>query len=166
MEGTIGEIRLFGPNWAPRNWALCEGQILPINQYQALFSILGTTYGGDGRTSFALPDLRGRAAIHEGQDFGEPYALGQKGGQERVVLTLNELPAHNHDPLANTEEGDEADPTDRFYAQHGNNVYAGNGDVSMGATTNTGGGQSHENMQPWLATSYIICIQGAFPSRN
>ena len=168
MEGYLGEIRLFGPNWAPRSWALCHGQLLPIAQNQSLFSILGTTYGGDGRTSFALPDLRGRTAIHEGSNpySGNSYRLGQKGGAENVILSVAEIPAHNHDPQATTNQGDDAEPTGRYPGEYPNGTFASSHNVTMGNTANTGGGQGHENMQPWLGLSYIICISGLFPSRS
>ena len=137
-EATLGEISLFGGNYAPRGWALCDGQTLPINQYQSLFSILGTTYGGDGRTTFALPDLRGRTVVHPGQGPGlSNYTLGQRGGTETVTLAESEIPSHQHTlpPSANL-------------------TYA------------TGGGQTHENRQPYLATNRIIALVGTFPSRS
>ncbi len=167
MEGYLGEIRLWGPQWAPRNWALCDGQILPINQYQSLYSILGTQYGGDGRTTFALPDLRGRVSIHHGDDLmGNDYNIGQKGGSEQVVLNINEMPAHNHSPKGMTGPGNEASPANGFPAESSEESYNGNTNIQMAATTNTGGGQGHENRQPYQVCSYIICLSGQFPSRN
>lgn len=158
---------MFAGNFAPRGWALCQGQILPINQNQALFSILGTTYGGDGRTSFALPDLRGRAPVAQGQGPGlSDYNLGQKGGSENNTLTLANMPAHNHGvtiPTATTaaeESAPGALGASTIYAEESNGTYPG-------VTVNlTGNNAPVNNMQPFLAMNYIIALQGVFPSRN
>lgn len=166
-EPFIGQIIMFGGNFAPRGWALCDGQILPISQNTALFSILGTTYGGDGRTTFALPDLRGRVPIHAGSGPGlSSYQLGEKGGVERVTLTVQELPSHSHQPRANAQDANSDDPDGAFSAVANENIYSNTSNVSMSATTNTGGSQPHENRPPYLAINYIIALVGIFPSRN
>ncbi|WP_417207645.1 phage tail protein [Antarctobacter sp.] len=174
----LAEISLFGGNFAPRGWAFCDGQILPINQNQSLYSLLGTTYGGDGRTSFALPDLRGRVPLHSGNNSQgpglSPYSLGQKGGTEYVTLTVNELPAHNHGVKMRAESraGNLTDPGGNMLAA-GSTIFRANtpaDDVDLDAAMiqqfNAGGGQPHYNMPPFLAVNYIIALQGLFPSRN
>ncbi len=193
MEPMIGEIRMFGGNFAPRAWAFCNGQLLAISQNQALFSILGTTYGGDGRTTFALPDLRGRVAISEGTGPGlTPRPLGQRSGQEVHTLTQNEMPSHTHsmNPASsintvvrvgvNSGGADEQAPGDNALAEStGGNVYSSAGAspneflggvsataVPNIAMLNTGGSQAHNNMQPYLTVHYIIALQGIFPSRS
>ena len=165
----IGQIQLFGFNFAPRGWALCNGQILSIAQNTALFSILGTTYGGDGRTTFGLPDLRGRAAVHMGQGPGlSDYQLGQNGGEPTHTLLASEMPAHTHGMQASTA-------TTALLPAPPNNVLAGANIWAAPASltslapetiASTGGGQPHENMSPYQAVSYCICLQGIFPSRN
>lgn len=184
MEGTIGEVRLFAGNFAPRNWAFCQGQLLNIADNQALFSIIGTIYGGDGRTTFGLPDLRGRAPISPGQGPGlSNYTVGQRGGAEAVTLSTNQIPAHSHSvahnlsaaapattkPALDTEPSPTVAPAVTTEAS-----YASPTDTTMlpGAVTgsitaaNTGGNQAHENRSPWLAMNYIICLIGVFPSRS
>ena len=168
-EPFLAEIRIVGFNFAPRGWAFCDGQILPINQNQSLYSLLGTTYGGDGRTSFALPELRGRTPIHVGQDSGSDYRQGQKGGVETQPVSLNEMPAHSHTVAASNNDavGDMA--TNNILARPGANEYAAfNSAKNMGAQTisTAGTGQAHNNMQPWLAVNFCIALQGLFPSRN
>ena len=172
QEPFIGEIRMFAGNFAPRGWAKCEGQLLAINQYNALFSILGTTYGGDGRTTFALPDLRGRVAIGSGTGPGlTPRSLSQRSGSETNMLTVANLPAHNHSINAVTADGNTSVP--------GGNLPAGTklldkeysdatATTTMNATmvSSTGGGQAVNNMQPYLTVTYIIALQGLYPSRN
>jgi len=170
-EPFISEIKIVGFNFAPRNWALCDGQILPINQNQSLYSLLGTTFGGDGRTSFALPDLRGRSAMHFGTDPGGvlPYRLGQKGGAESVTLNTSHLPAHNHPLNALAGTADESEVKDSRPARTEVSQYADSGAVvamgndSLGAS---GAGRAHENMQPYLAITFVIALTGVFPSRN
>lgn len=168
-EPFLGQIRQIGFNFAPRGWALCDGQILPINQNQALYSLLGTTYGGDGRTSFALPDLRGRVAIHTGSGVGlTSRTLGSKGGEEQHILSADEVPPHTHVVRASDLTAQEDDPSGNFWASSGgSNAYANSSDGVMdtSAVTSTGG-QGHENMQPSLAIYFIIALQGVFPSRN
>lgn len=171
MEPFIGQILMFGGNFAPRGWALCDGSLLSINQNQALFSILGTTYGGDGRTTFGLPELRGRVAMHPGSGPGlTPRSLGQRAGAETHTLNINEIPSHNHSVSVNvnTGAGEEADPTTIISSLAG----AFNEDPTTGANlggvneNNVGGGQSHNNIQPYLCVNFIIALVGTFPSRN
>lgn len=167
----IGEVQWFAGNYAPRGWAFCDGQILPISQYTALFSILGTTYGGDGRTTFALPDMRGRVAIHRGQGPGlSNHPLGQKAGTEAETLTINQLPSHTHGLQASNNAATAATPTGGLPANGGrSNLYdtaAANTSMSASAISATGGGQPHNNMQPYVSLSCIIALQGLYPSRN
>ncbi len=166
-EPFIGEIIMFGGNFAPRNWALCDGQLLSINSNQSLFAILGTTFGGDGRTTFGLPELRGRAPVHP----ATAISLGQKAGAETVTLNANELPDHNHKVQAASAPATSGDPTGKVLAQFSitSNIYGDpNNLVAMNpaAVADTGGGASHTNMQPFLAVSFIIALTGLFPSRN
>ena len=180
-QQTLGEISMFAGNFAPRGWAFCHGQILPINQNQSLYSLLGTTYGGDGRTTFALPDLRGRVAIHEGQGNGMTNRqLGQKLGTETETLTIAQMPSHSHPATSTTETavstspGEEGVGNGQHLTSHFNAFNAAATDDKTlggsGSTTtttgNTGGGQAHDNIQPGLAIHYIIALQGTFPSRN
>ena len=163
-EPFLAEVRIIGFNFAPRGWAFCDGQILPINQNQSLYSLLGTTYGGDGRTSFALPDLRGRSPIHD----GEGHSQGQKSGEDTHTLTRAEMPQHKH-VLNASNNGNDLIPTDNFPANAGSDFYTGpNNLVNMNADSvlNTGTSQAHENMQPFLTLNFIIALQGLFPSRN
>ena len=172
QEAFIAEIRMFAGNFAPRDWALCDGQLLSINQHQALFSLLGTTYGGDGRTTFALPDLRGRVAIHPGQGPGlSYYNQGAIGGSERNTLTTNQLPSHNHSVNAVTATGNQTSPTGNLVADSGlfDNEYSNaNADTTLKSTMieNTGGGQPVNNIQPYGTVNYIIALYGTFPTRN
>lgn len=172
-EPFLAEIRIVGFNFAPRGWAFCDGQILPINQNQSLYSLLGTTYGGDGRTSFALPDLRGRTPIHTGRsNGGQDHHLGTKSGEETHTLSANEMPRHTHTARGS---GDEADtPAVSTAGTHtlattGVSVYRNPSNpvfLDTASIANVGGGQAHENMQPWLAVNFCIALQGLFPSRN
>ncbi len=159
---------MFGGNFAPRNWALCDGQLLPISQNQALFSILGTTYGGDGRTTFALPDLRSRVAVHEGQGPGlSNRSLGQKNGTETSTMSVNQMPSHNHNIKAK-EEGNTDDPNGSFIAGSGQLTFGSSSDVNLnqGTVENKGGNQAQNNMKPYTVVNYIIALVGVFPSRN
>jgi microcystin-dependent protein len=168
MDPFIGQIIMFGGNFAPRSWAFCDGQLLPISQNTALFSILGTTYGGDGRTNFGLPDLRGRLAMHPGNGPGlSTRTLGEKGGTEQNTLNTAQLPAHSH-ALAAKEEANAADPDGTFIAGSGFNAFGTAADKTMNAAAidNTGGGQSVNNIQPFQCVNYIIALQGTFPSRS
>jgi microcystin-dependent protein len=182
MEGVIGEIRMFGGNFAPRGWALCQGQLLPISSNQALFSVLGTTYGGDGRTTFGLPDLRGRVPLGPGQGEGlNDKRLGQEGGIEANTLTEQQLPEHSHSarasvrPRANSGDPEEADPIRNYPASlnlDSGTGYAKQANTKMGRSrvkiniASTGENSPVNNMQPWLAVNFIICLQGIFPSRS
>ncbi len=169
----LGQIIRFGGNFAPRGWAFCDGQLLPIAQNTALFSLLGTTYGGDGRTTFALPNLQGRVPIHPGTGPGlATYKLGQKGGQENVVLTTDQIPSHNHLVECVSSEGNHTSPDG---AIPGSETAASvdfwsdadsNGTMRSDMIKNGGGGQSHNNMQPYLVVNYIIALQGTYPSRS
>ncbi|WP_029041125.1 phage tail protein [Cucumibacter marinus] len=168
-EPFLAEIRMVGFNFAPRGWAFTDGQILPINQNQSLYSLLGTTYGGDGRTSFALPDLRSRTPIHN----GDGYQLGQKSGAETITLTTAEIPNHTHTVKASGQDGDQASPTDHLLASeiapdlvYRDYAVANQTALRSGTVTNAGGGQAHNNMQPYLTVSFCIALQGLFPSRN
>ena len=168
MDPFLGQIIFFAGNYAPRNWALCYGQLLPISEYQALFSILGTTYGGDGRTTFALPDLRGRTAMGNGSNpTGSSYPLGFMGGQETVLLNGSQMPVHSHNIRAK-EEGDTDDPNGVYIAGNGQLSFGTTSDVTLNQSTvdSAGGNQPHNNMQPYTALSCIICINGIYPSRD
>lgn len=171
-EPFLGELRLFGGNFAPQGWALCNGQLLPINQNQALFSILGTTYGGDGRTTFALPDLRGRVPTHQGQGSGlSPYVIGETLGVESVTLNVNQMPAHQHTVNASANKGNKASPIGEYPATDAAGITAEynatpTGVMNAGVISPAGGNQPHENRQPTLVLTWIIALQGIFPSRN
>jgi microcystin-dependent protein len=162
----LGEIRWVSFGFAPKGWAQCNGQLLPINQNQALFALLGTTFGGDGRTTFALPDMRSRAPIHVSPD----YNLGSRGGEERHVLTFAELPSHTHAVNVDPREGTSAVPTGNYPAKTsaGASAYGSTPSTTMatGSISNAGGGQAHENMKPFIALNCIIALQGIFPSQN
>ena len=172
MEPFIGMIVMFGGNFAPRSWALCDGQLLPIAQNQALFSILGTIYGGDGRTTFALPDLRGRVAMHPGSGPGlTTRSLGQKSGSETVTLNVNQIPSHRHNVQCDPDPGTKRVPTNAYPAGEATGVTAlyspeGTGTMHTSMIAPTGGGQSHTIVQPFQCVNFIIALQGTFPSRN
>jgi microcystin-dependent protein len=189
MEGYIGEIRIFAGNFAPRGWRLCDGASLPISQYDAVYALLGTTYGGDGQVTFNVPDLRGRRAVHPGQGPGLPqYYLGQAGGTEDVTLTTAQMPAHTHTMSANVNltttwqcvDGPAvagAGPSGNFYARAGENAYATTVDGTMGAPfavtsfanmhlSAQGGSQPISILTPYMAINYIIFLEGIFTSRN
>ena len=164
-EPFLSEIRLMSFVFAPKGWALCNGQLLPINQNQALFSLLGTTYGGDGRVNFALPDLRGRVPIH----VGSGHTLGERGGEQAHTLNLNELPTHTHVVNASSAAGNTPVPTGAVLADSPSQLYAPASNVTTlqpGTVTNVGGSQAHLNMQPFLTLSFCIALQGIFPSPN
>lgn len=172
MEAFLASILLFAGNFAPSGWAFCNGQILPISQNQALFALLGTTYGGDGRSTFALPDLRGRVPVHFGQGPGlSNYSLGQVNGAENTTLTVANLPAHTHQLNATTEAGSTSVPTGAYLGNTGalDREYNTTGTVvamNTGAIGVAGQSQPFTNVQPYLAVSFIIALQGIFPSRN
>lgn len=169
-EGFIGEIRLFAGNFAPRGWALCNGQLLSIAQNTALFSILGTTYGGNGQTTFALPDLRGRVPLHPGTGPGlADRFLGESAGQETHTLLQSEMPAHGHQLNATANTATATSPAGGVLAQPARPAYAAGGAASpMSASSlgNAGGSQPHNNMAPYLGLNFIICMEGIFPPRN
>ena len=170
-EPFLSEIRVFSFNFAPKGWALCNGQFLPINQNQALFALLGTTYGGNGQTTFALPDLRGRLPIHEGSG----HTLGEAAGAPSVTITAQTMPQHIHPLMASNVQGNATNPnfggTGYVFAQDPGNVYSngfggGAGVLNAGSVTSVGGSQPHENRMPYLVLNFCIALQGIFPSQN
>jgi microcystin-dependent protein len=171
-EPFVAEIRIFAGNFAPRSWAFCNGQLLPISQNTALFSLIGTTYGGDGRTTTALPDLQGRAPMHPGRGPGlTDRRLGQRGGVEMVTLTEAQMPNHNHTARALSDPADLFSPANRSLARSRNgNAYQSSASnlVELGSAVmpSAGGSQAHNNMQPYLTINYIIALQGLYPSRS
>lgn len=175
MEPFIAQIMLFGGNFAPRGWAFCDGQLLPISSNSALFSIIGTSFGGDGRTTFALPDLRGRVPMHAGHGPGlTPRQIGQKVGVEDVALIETQMPNHSHEILVASAAASSARPagdaiaTANIFVDNNPSDPATQPSIALNSRTvsNAGGGQQHENMQPTLCINYIIALQGIFPSRN
>jgi len=164
-EPFLSEVRIMSFVFAPKGWALCNGQLLPINQNQALFSLLGTTFGGDGRVNFALPDLRGRTPIH----VGSGHTLGEKGGEQAHTLSISEIPTHTHVLNgSSTATGGSATPNGNFLGGANNAYHTPSNLVSMnaGSVVNVGGSQAHLNMQPFLTLSFCIALQGIFPSPN
>jgi len=163
----VGEIRMFSGTFAPIGWLLCNGQLLSINQYEALFTLIGTTYGGDGRTTFALPDLRGRVPIH----MGNGYVLGQMAGTEKVTLISTQMPAHTHIPNASSLEGTSASPANAVWATSNNSAVqpysttAPNTTMDPVAISSVGGNQPHDNMMPFLTVSFMIATEGVFPTQ-
>ena len=166
----LGEIRAFGFNFAPVGWALCNGQLMPINQNTALFSLLGTFYGGDGKTTFALPNLQGRVGIHQGSAAGlSSYSAGEDGGAENAILTLSELPSHSHLVKANNGVGTFARPANNFPARAGDEAYGAASDgttMNSGMIGDSGSGQPFSIIQPYLVLTYCIALQGIYPSRS
>ena len=170
-EPFLGQITAFGFNFAPRNWAQCNGQLLAISQYTALFSLLGTIYGGDGETTFGLPDLRGRAALHMGAGPGlADRDIGQRSGAETNTLNVNQLPSHTHTfaPPSSSTSGDTDVATANYPAQAEEDNYDDTSDATMGSGTtgSTGNSQSVNNMQPYQVVNFCIALTGVFPSRN
>lgn len=173
-EPFVAEIRIFAGNFAPRGWAFCNGQLLPIAQNTALFSLIGTTYGGDGRTTTALPNLEGRAPMHPGRGPGlTDRRLGQKGGVETVTLTEAQMPNHNHTMRANTNAGDLQIPSNQrsfartqpgfaWHSSSTSNLVA----MADQALPSSGGSQAHNNLQPFLTMNFIIALVGLYPSRS
>lgn len=164
-EPFLSEIRIMSFVFAPKGWALCNGQELPINQNQALFALLGTTFGGNGQTTFALPDLRGRTPIH----VGSGHTLGERGGEQAHTLSISELPAHTHVLSGSSNNGTEVIPSGNLLAKESGFLYHSPDNLtamSSNSVTNTGGSQAHQNMQPFLTLNFCIALQGIFPSRN
>lgn len=159
----LGELKIFSFNFPPKGWAFCNGQLLPINQNQALFSILGTTYGGDGRVNFALPNLQGRMPVH----VGNGIVLGEMGGETAHTLNISELPAHGHTPLGSSTPANLGVPTGNLWAT-GNAGYNPTSNAAMNpqCITTAGGNQPHENMSPYLTINICIALQGIFPSQS
>jgi len=174
MEPFLGSLLLVPYNFAPQGWLLCQGQLLPISQYTALFSLLGTTYGGDGRSTFGLPDLRGRVPISAGQGPGlQDYVLGQVGGTETATLSVNQLPAHNHSMHTVSAPGNSTNPSGHYLAETvspnaNSGPYAStqpNSTLNAAAISPTGGGHPVDILQPYLTLNWIIAFQGVYPSR-
>ncbi len=172
-EPFIGQIKIFGFIFAPENWANCNGALLPINQNQALYAIIGTTFGGDGTTTFALPELRGRMALGHDLSNAKPYAtpLGRIAGQETVTLTTAQMPTHTHSVQASSDDASEILPTDNVFATTNKTIYAQFNpnnlvNLNTNAVSSAGGGQAHENRMPSLAVNFCISLDGIFPPRN
>jgi microcystin-dependent protein len=178
MDPFLGEIRMVGWNFVANGWALCNGQLMPISQYSALFSLLGTTYGGNGTTNFALPNLQGRVPIHQGTGVGlSLYTIGQSSGSESITLLPNQMPAHNHLMGVSNLPGAVADPTNAILAQGNsgagrspvpvsNYVSTAAGTLAPAAIASSGGNQPHSNIQPFLCINFIIALTGIFPPRE
>jgi microcystin-dependent protein len=166
----VGEIRMFGGNFAPAGWAFCDGQLLPISENDVLFNLIGTTYGGDGQSTFALPDLRGRAPVHAGQGNGlSNRTLGENGGEESVTLTTNQVPLHSHAVLGSLDAAAGGDPTNQITGGSSIPIYhtpSGNNIFNPTAVSNVGGNQPHENMGSFLTISFIISLFGVYPQQS
>jgi microcystin-dependent protein len=161
----LSEIKIFSFSFAPKNWAQCNGQFLPINQNQALFALLGTTYGGNGQTTFALPDLRGRVPMH----IGAGHNQGEKSGEESHTITMSEMAAHNHQAVASSNGPTVAPAAANFWGSNtGFSPYASASNIAMapGTVSNTGGSQPHNNMSPYLVLNMCMALSGVFPSQN
>lgn len=162
----VGEIKLFAGNFAPSGWMFCDGQVLPISEYEVLFQLIGTTYGGDGQSTFALPDLRGRVALH----FGNGTVLAENGGVEQVTLTTNQIPAHSHPFMASADPASSPNPAGHVLAETLSTTpyFAGSPSVALApqSVLPVGGSQPHNNLQPYLCVNYIISLFGIFPSPN
>lgn len=170
-EPFVGEIRMFAGNFAPRGWAFCDGQLLAVSQNDALFSLLGTIYGGDGRTTFGLPDMRGRIPIHAGSGPGlSPRRLGAKAGVEKVTLTVNQLPSHTHELHATSAPGIDNSPSGKLTADSPSALMYREGaptqNMATTAITGVGGSRSHTNLMPFLCIHFIIALVGIYPSRQ
>ena len=170
-EPYIGQIMPFAGTFAPSGWALCDGSLLPISQYSALFSLVGTYYGGDGQTTFALPDLRSRVPIHQGQGPGlSSCVIGENGGGETVTLLTTQLPVHTHPAMGNSAAGTSADPTGGVWASGPTSTYiaGASADTNMNPTSisGSGGGQPHDNMLPFLTLNFCIALEGIYPSQS
>lgn len=160
----LSEIKIVSFNFPPKGWALCNGQLLPINQNQALFSLLGTTYGGDGRVNFGLPNLQGRVPLH----MGDGFTLGQAAGETAHTLNISELPAHTHIPVGNSGAATTPTPTGDLWANGNNPGYSNavNAAMNPACVLPVGGSQAHDNMSPYLVLNFIIALQGIFPSQT
>jgi microcystin-dependent protein len=160
----LGEIKIISFGFPPKGWAFCNGQLLPINQNQALFSLLGTTYGGNGQSNFGLPNLQGRVPLH----FGNGFVQGEVGGLDAVTLTVSQMPAHIHAPSGSTAQPSATAASGNIWCASSANPYNSSGNVSMlpAAVTNTGGSQAHPNLSPYLVLNFCIALQGIFPSQN
>jgi microcystin-dependent protein len=168
-QPCVGEIRMFAGNYAPEGWAFCDGSLLSIAEQELLFTLIGTTYGGDGQETFALPDLRGRVPIHQGTGNGlQSYTLGEKGGTETVTLTTAQMPAHTHTAVADSAAGSQATPGGGVWAANAAakpyGSSAPSAAMNAAAVASSGGGQPHENMLPFLGINYIISLSGIYPS--
>jgi microcystin-dependent protein len=171
VQPYIGEIRMFGGNFAPAGWAFCQGQLMPISENDTLFNLIGTTYGGDGQSTFGLPDLRGRVPMHNGTGGGQTVTLAQTGGAETVTLNTQQIPQHNH-PLLATTSGSTLSPLNAMPSLpsggvQGSMTYAASGTNTTlvpSSIQNTGGNQPHDNLQPFLCVSFIISLFGVYPS--
>lgn len=162
---------MFGGNFAPQGWAFCDGSLIPIVENEVLFSLIGTTYGGDGVTTFALPDLRGRALVHQGTNprTGTNYVLGQRAGTETVTLTATQMPAHQHVVVGQLESGSVSEPSGAFFADSSGSAYSNQPPTAAMAAnlvTPAGGNQPHDNMMPFLALNFIIATEGVYPSQS
>ena len=170
MDPFVAEVRIFPFNFAPKGWAFCNGQILPLSQNTALFSLLGTTYGGNGKSNFALPNLQGSIPIHPGQGPGlSSYALGDTGGSETVTLLISEIPVHDHAVQVSQISGNSPDPLNHMLADANAYVPASASpmtQLSTEAVASSGGDQPHNNLMPYLTMSYCIALQGVFPPRS
>ncbi|HVN01418.1 MAG TPA: tail fiber protein [Caulobacteraceae bacterium] len=177
----VGEIRMFGGNFAPAGWAFCSGQLMAISENPTLFQLIGTTYGGDGQNTFALPDLQGRLPVHQGTGPGlSPYVIGQQAGTESVTLTVNQIPSHNHNLVASTDVATLTNPSGGYFATAPTvppsaqaALYVTNGapapttgNLTANSVGQTGGSQPHDNVMPFLCVSFIISLFGIFPSQN
>ena len=167
----VGEIRMFGGSFAPAGWMFCDGQLLPISENETLFQLIGTTYGGDGQSTFALPDLRGRVPIHIGTHAGTTYVLAEKAGEESVTLTVNQMPTHTHALVASTQTGTDKSPKGRVTDQTSGGVQiyieeTVDQPMAANAITPSGGNQPHENLQPYACINFIISLFGVFPSQT
>ncbi|UIO40638.1 tail fiber protein [Brevibacillus brevis] len=169
-EPFLGEIRMFGGDFAPQGWALCEGQILSISEYDTLFSLIGFTYGGDGQTTFALPDLRGRIPLHQGKNpsTGTTFVIGEKNGVESVTLNVPQLPAHTHTVHASSQPGTQNSPTNAVWAKN-SQLYSTNapdGLMNASSLSTVGGNQPHSNLMPFTVINFIIALYGIYPQQN
>lgn len=165
----IGEIRMFAGNFAPAGWAFCNGQLIPISENDTLFNLIGTTYGGDGQSTFALPNLQSRVPIHMGTGGGSTYVIGQLAGEAQVTLTVNQIPLHSHVPQAQTGGGSQSSPGNGLWATSSDNRYSANSPTAaMNAldTQMTGGSQPHDNMIPFVCINFIIPLFEVYPSPN